>query len=246
VPVAAGDTNKGGWCNGRSEVRFNDPDGEMSGGVLALGGYCLGPATSVASGHTFRNAVEADIVVAKQHQGKSYWTRCNLAEILTHEKGHTIGAGHSEVSDATMAPIAHFDGRCASLKADDIALARYVYPGVATSPAPSARPTPSSASTPRPSASATPPTSPSTPSTPVPGVQVSGSQDQSRIVIEVAGLADRTSVRFICDDCQQKRVSRPVTKGVARAALRVKGAGAYLVRIEVRGKEVARTTVTVR
>jgi len=54
---------------------------------------------------------------------------CNVQEILTHEIGHALGLGHSQFSDATMAAFAHFDGRCASIRADDIDGIRAIYPG---------------------------------------------------------------------------------------------------------------------
>ncbi|MGH9823769.1 MAG: putative Ig domain-containing protein, partial [Blastocatellia bacterium] len=62
-----------------------------------------------------------------------------VQEIVTHEMGHALGMQHSwdpsyggsptpVEMDATMYYIAHFDGRAASLRSDDIAGISFVYP----------------------------------------------------------------------------------------------------------------------
>src|SRR6266566_564910 len=64
------------------------------------------------------------------------WTNVSGASIVL-ELGHTSGIGHSSeddnappvLKDATMYYRAHFDGRGASVHADDIAAVRFVYPG---------------------------------------------------------------------------------------------------------------------
>jgi hypothetical protein len=129
-------------CNGVTQIVFNDPFDEMGApvgcsGVLALGGYCSGAASTVVNGLTFYRILEGNITFNSGFGGCSFWNTANLAEVATHEVGHTIGIGHSseddvaapELKDATMYYRAHFDGRGAAVHADDVDAVRFVYPG---------------------------------------------------------------------------------------------------------------------
>ena len=129
-------------CDGLSQLVFDDPFDEMPkpvacSGVLALGGYCTSAETDVLNGHTFFRITEGNITFNEGFGACSFWNETNLAEVATHEIGHTIGLGHSSeddnappvLKDATMYYRAHFDGRGASVHADDIAGVRYLYPG---------------------------------------------------------------------------------------------------------------------
>ncbi len=129
-------------CDGLSQIVFDDPFDEMPkpvacSGVLALGGYCTSAETRVLNGTTFFRITEGNITFNKGFGGCAFWDVTNLAEVATHELGHTIGIGHSSESDnappvlkdATMYYRAHFDGRGASVHADDIAAVRALYPG---------------------------------------------------------------------------------------------------------------------
>jgi hypothetical protein len=132
-----------GACDGRSQILFNDPFGEVADpidcvGVLAIGGVCA-DATDPRqfNGGSFYQITEGDVVVNDGFEGCAFWNATNLAEVLTHELGHSLGLGHSSddpnevdlvLHQATMYFAAHFDGRGARLMADDQAAVCAIYP----------------------------------------------------------------------------------------------------------------------
>jgi hypothetical protein len=130
-------------CDGSNQIVFNDPFGEVSdstgcGGVLAVGGYCstsLGGET--VNGVAFRRITEGNITFNDGFTSCGFWTSTNIAEIATHEIGHTLGIGHSSqaagesnpvLADATMYFRAHFDGRGAAVRSDDVDAVSSIYP----------------------------------------------------------------------------------------------------------------------
>jgi hypothetical protein len=131
--------------DGISAISFGDPLGQMDdpvncSGVLAMGGYfSTSSQTRTVNGQRFNRIVEGDVVVNRGWDGCGVYERfANLAEVVTHELGHALGLGHSADGDATMAARAHFDGRGASLRADDMAGLRFIYPASAADPPPAA------------------------------------------------------------------------------------------------------------
>jgi len=124
-------------CSGPTQIIFNDPDNIISdpwfcSGVLAVGGYCVNNNDTVdINGVRFSRITTARILFNNGWGSCPFWNACNVAEVMTHELGHTIGIGHSGDARATMFAYAHFDGRCAALRADDIAAANFIYPASA-------------------------------------------------------------------------------------------------------------------
>lgn len=137
-------------CPGPSKILFGDPDGILPPPVPDpdVPGACRGTlALGIARASTFEKKGLGGasfartrcgfVVVADGWEACSNWTECNLAEAITHELGHVLGFDHSSASadepdpllrDAAMYFRAHFDGRCAAVRADDEAGARFLYP----------------------------------------------------------------------------------------------------------------------
>lgn len=150
-----------GAADGENVVEFNNASGYFSeggcSGLLAVGGIVQYVSQSkVVNGITFYRVIES--FVSFNPSAACYLANaCNLQEVSTHEIGHSIGFGHSLDATATMYAYAHFDNRCASLKADDQEGARFVYPGSgAPTPTPNPTPTPTPNPTPNPTPSPAP------------------------------------------------------------------------------------------
>lgn len=134
--------------DGENAISFGDPLGQMSPpfvsqevnpltgkplcrGTLAIGGYFRsGSVTTIVNGQPYYKIIEGDLVFADGWEGcdNGVSNASHVAEIATHELGHVLGLGHSEDTDATMYAMAHFDGRGASLRADDSAGLQALYP----------------------------------------------------------------------------------------------------------------------
>jgi hypothetical protein len=185
--VNGGATGAGGFrYDGVTSITAGNPDGYFSpsggscAGLLGIGGVsCLSGQTKVVNGIPFYAICEADVSI-NPYAACYLSDPCKLREVLTHEIGHAIGAGHSLDAAATMYAYAHFDGRCASLMNDDRAFAAFVYPGNAPpAPNPTPTPTPTPAPTPRPTPTPTPTPQPPVPPTPPdnPGVNCNPRSD---------------------------------------------------------------------
>ncbi|HET6223481.1 MAG TPA: matrixin family metalloprotease, partial [Dongiaceae bacterium] len=120
-------------CDGSSSITFDDPADELDdlancAGTLAVSGFCSSSETTVIGPQVYRRIAIGKVLV---NDGVGECLRgdpCKLAELLTHELGHTIGLGHSADASATMSAVAHFDRRCALLRQDDLATEAIAYP----------------------------------------------------------------------------------------------------------------------
>lgn len=124
--------------DGKNSISFNNCDGFFApssgcSGLLAVGGIVRYSTTDTktVNGLTFYRGIEANVSF-NPFALCNFANRCQLQESLTHEIGHTLGLGHSSDSNATMSAFAHFDGRCASVSADDTTGITRVYPGGST------------------------------------------------------------------------------------------------------------------
>ncbi|MEN3331351.1 MAG: hypothetical protein V7641_716 [Blastocatellia bacterium] len=118
---------------GLNLILFNACDGRWSAGsgcsgILALGGLGWTGNSKVIGGVTYLQAT-AGFVSFNPYASCSFGNHCNVQEIATHEMGHAMGLGHTTDSTATMYAFAHFDGRCATVKPDDMAGITTIYPG---------------------------------------------------------------------------------------------------------------------
>lgn len=138
---AGSSTGGGHRPNGLNEIAFGDPLREIDDpvnctGVVATSGVTASSANAtVINGQRFVGITEADVVINNGFECVLS-DPILLAEILTHEFGHTIGLGHSservtepneKLRDATMYFIAHNDGRRSSLRVDDSEGVRLIY-----------------------------------------------------------------------------------------------------------------------
>lgn len=117
-------------CDGR-----NAPTTSCSG-ILAWGGYSSGTSeTKIINGTSFRRITQG--FISFNPYAVCYFSdHCDVQEITTHEMGHALGLAHSADPNATMYAYAHFDGRCAAIRSDDVAGITFVYPGSSGGPAP--------------------------------------------------------------------------------------------------------------
>lgn len=138
--VLGGQTSTCGLSNidGVNTISFNNCDQYSSfsppvrggcAGVLAAAGISNFDTTQrkTIGGILFHRAIEGNL--SFNPYANCYFTDpCNVREIATHEFGHALGLGHSKDPDASMYAIAHLDGRCGSVRADDEAGIRFIYP----------------------------------------------------------------------------------------------------------------------
>jgi hypothetical protein len=131
------------FCYSRdlNTIVFNNCEGQFAptpgcASILALGGLNWDSSqTRVINGTTFVRASSGHVSF-NPYASCDFEDHCIVREIATHELGHALGLGHSQLADATMAGTAHFDGRCASIRQDDRDGITFMYPIGAGAPGP--------------------------------------------------------------------------------------------------------------
>jgi hypothetical protein len=126
--------------DGVNTISFNNCDGYSSFSPPVRGG-CAGviAAASISNFDVTQRKTIGGILFYRALEGNISFNpfancffndSCNVREIATHELGHAIGLGHSRDTDASMFAHAHFDGRCGSVRVDDEAGVRFLYPRI--------------------------------------------------------------------------------------------------------------------
>ena len=119
--------------DGQNEISFGDCRSELPpptascSGILAMTSVEYSNQAQVVSGINFQALLEAHTVFARGMDcflGNS----ANLAEVMCHELGHSIGFAHSADPAALMWATAHGHDHDATLGADDKAGALVIYP----------------------------------------------------------------------------------------------------------------------
>ena len=144
--------------NSVNEILFDDPNNEIAGsfnrttgGVVGTGGFngvtqggnwtspfAADAEHPQATMHAY-NIVEGNLTIQDGVTPTAGVSSNRLAEILSHEFGHTLGFGHSADSSALM--YASVTGLGPALRNDDQIAARWLYPnGNSTPPPPPAVP----------------------------------------------------------------------------------------------------------
>ncbi|HYM01000.1 MAG TPA: putative Ig domain-containing protein [Blastocatellia bacterium] len=129
-----------------ANIVFDNCDGRQTpspfcSGIIAIGGFFANDTdTTITVNGTQFIKVTGGFISFNPYSACSFTSHCDVQEVATHELGHALGLHHSwqpsfggaptpEELDATMYFQAHFDGRCASIRTDDINGITFIYPG---------------------------------------------------------------------------------------------------------------------
>ena len=134
---------KGPWSgigNGSGVITFEDPNNEISGSTLAIGGGFGTSGGGTVNGMTFSKFTRAYVIWANVADlSSSFRQSPNFSRVLEHEIGHTIGLGHSDQGTANIM----YPSCCSAdtpttpaLGPDDLAGLNFIYPSGAATPPP--------------------------------------------------------------------------------------------------------------
>jgi hypothetical protein len=130
-------------------ISFEDPEGDIAPGVLAIGGGCSSSPMTTVNGHNFWSFSHGFVVFNDAASlGASYRQPPNFTRVLTHEIGHGIGLGHPcggsgpSCTSAMQANLMYPSCCYASMPLapnigpDDLAGLEFIYPEAGSPPPP--------------------------------------------------------------------------------------------------------------
>ena len=124
-------------ADGTGLITFEDPNAEISGSTLAIGGgsgFCGGGGT--VNGTNFAQFTKGYVIFQNAADlSATFKSSLGFSRVLTHEIGHGIGLGHSDVGDSN---IMYFSCCSANtpippnIGSDDLAGLNFIYPSNAS------------------------------------------------------------------------------------------------------------------
>jgi hypothetical protein len=117
--------------SGAGLISFEDPENNISSGVLAVGGGCSSGPIHTVSGQSFSSFSNGFVVFNDAAQlSASYKVAPSFTRVLTHEIGHGIGLGHTTTQTDLMYPSCCYGTMPLppAIGPDDLAGLNYIYP----------------------------------------------------------------------------------------------------------------------
>jgi len=132
----------GPWAgigDGNGVITFEDPDNEIGGNTLAIGGGWATFSSSTVNGTTFNRFTRGYVIFQNAADlSASFKESLNFSRVMQHEIGHGVGLGHTQTDGSVSNAQSNimYPSCCVSitpvppaLGADDLTGLNFIYPG---------------------------------------------------------------------------------------------------------------------